>query len=475
MPEFRCVSWLPSWLGTNALEHSAVIAGDDAPVRYYGLRPAAGGWQSLGDGLRSAQKALRALPVARIVDALDATCSRWADRDFPDRVRARQDITATTGFSAEAVDRSLDVELGNYRAGTLHSVLRRELGDPGVLDGFCQDAELDGHTRAVGPRVTMAVCSGNVPGLPALSLVRALLVKSAVVLKVAGGEPSFAAHFTRTLAEVEPVLADAVVVTYWNSADHDALREAVAQADAVIAYGGDAACAAVRAQVLPGQCYVEHGHKVSVGVLTRAYVDRFGLGEVARRVAEDVSVFNQHACIAPQAYLVEDGGPGTRRFAGALSEAMAEYAADCPLGTLAPGDAAALQMRRASTAWAAAHSPAGGFWRAPGLDWTVTTVPNLSAVQGSGNRMVGVVPVAGPGDVVHELRTIGPRLQNVGLGAIGQEFWELAEELGRLGACRISEPGRMSSPSVVWRHDGMPCLALLLRWCDIEMHQEARL
>ncbi|MFE0800436.1 acyl-CoA reductase [Streptomyces sp. NPDC058812] len=474
MPEFRCVSWLPSWLDRGTLERSAVAADDDAPVRYYGLRPAAGEWQSLGDGLRSAHEALRALPVARIVDALDATCTRWADRDFPDRVRARQDIAAATGFSAEAVDRSLDVELGNYRAGTLHSVLRRELGDPGVLDGFREDAELDGHTLAVGPRVTMAVCSGNVPGLPALSLVRALLVKSAVLLKVASGEPSFAAHFTRSLAEVEPVLADAVVVTYWNSDDHDALRDVVAQADAVIAYGSDAACAAVRAHVRPGQRYVEHGHKVSVGVLTRTYVDKVGLREVARRVAEDVSAFNQHACIAPQAYLVEDDGPGALRFAEALAEAMAEYAADCPLGTLTPGDAAALQMRRASVAWSAADSLAGGFWRAPGLDWTVTTAPDLPSVQGSGNRMVGVVPVAGSRDVVHELRTIGPRLQNVGLGAIGEEFRGLAEELGRLGACRISEPGRMASPSVIWRHDGMPCLALLLRWCDIEMHQEAR-
>jgi Acyl-CoA reductase (LuxC) len=477
MSEPRCVSWVPSWLDVDTLQRADIPAHDDVP-HFFGLRPKAGGWQSLGDGLRAAHEALHVLPIAQIIDVFDRTCIRWADREFTDRVRARQDIVAATGFSPEAVDRSLDVELGNYRAETLNRVLRRELGDPEVLEGFRTDAELDGRTRAIGPRVTIAVCSGNVPGLPALSIVRALLVKSAVLVKVASGEPSFAAHFLRSLAEVNPVLADAVFVTYWPNDDHDALRDAVAQADAVIAYGGDDACAAVRAHVGRHQRYVEHGHKVSVGVITQAYLGEIGLREVARRVAEDVSTFNQHACIAPAAYLVECGEPSPHASAHAVAEAlahaMAAYAADCPLGSLPPADAAALQMRRASAAWTAANSSAGGFWRALGLDWTVAMAPDLLSVHGSGNRMVGVVPVTGIDDIVRELQPIASHLQNVGLGAVGAEFWALASKLGRLGACRISEPGRMASPSVIWRHDGMPCLSLLLRWCDIEMHQEAR-
>ncbi|WP_369199313.1 acyl-CoA reductase [Streptomyces sp. PU-14G] len=473
MSEPSCVAWLPPWADHGGLERAAV-GGDGVGGRYYGLRPAPGQWQHLGEGLRAAHESLRAMPVARIVEALDETCSRWADHGFAHRVRARADIVTATGFSAQAVDRGLDVELSNYRAETLYRVLRRELGDPGVLDGFREDTELGGHTLALGPRVTMAVCSGNVPGLPALSLVRALLVKSAVILKVASGEPTFAVHFLRSLAEVDPAVADAVVVTYWPSEDQAALRSAMEQADAVIAYGSDDACAAVRAHLQPHQRYVEHGHKVSVGVLTRDYLADVGLREVARRVAEDASTFNQHACVAPQAYLVEDGDPGPQDVAEALASAMAEYAAEVPLGLLPSTDAAALQLRRANMAWAAASSPEGGFWRSPGLDWTVTLAPDLRSVQGAGNRTVGVVPVHDVRHILSELRPLAARLQNIGLGATAERFWTLASALGRLGASRISEPGQMAGPSVVWRHDGMPCLSLLLRWCDIEMHQEAR-
>ncbi|MCX5233513.1 acyl-CoA reductase [Streptomyces sp. NBC_00233] len=472
MSDSYCISWLPSWVDARTLHRANVDSGDDAPLRYYGLRPAAQDWPELREGLSKAHEALRQLTVAQIVEALDKTCLRWANRDFVHRVKARQDVVAATGFSPEAVDRSFDVELGNYRAETLNKVLRRELGDPEVLDRFKDDSELSGHTLAVGPRLTTVVCSGNVPGLPALSLVRAMLVKSAVIVKVASGEPTFAAHFVRSLAEVNPILADAVIVTYWRSDDVAALHGAVEQSDAVIAYGGSEACSAIRAHLGPHQRYVEHGHKVSAGAVTQNYLASVGLQEVARRAAEDISTFNQHACIAPQVFLVEQGRSSARDFAEALAQAMAEHAADIPLGTVPAADAAALQIRRASMAWTAATDVESGFWRAPGLDWTVTLAPELVAVHGTGNRMVSVIPVATASDIPHALRPLASQLQNVGLGAVGEEFWTVAAELGQLGACRISEPGRMATPSVVWRHDGMPCVSRLVQWCDIEMHSE---
>jgi hypothetical protein len=455
------------------LDRSPIVGDDTAPVLFHGLKPEATDWPTIGEGLRTAHMALCELPVAQIVEAIDETCARWADREFSHRRRARADVVAGTGFSPETVDRSFDVELSNYRADTMTRLLHREFGDPQVLDSFRDSPELGGRALAIGPRVTTAVCSGNVPGLPALSIVRALLVKSAVILKVASGEPAFAAHFVRTLAEINPVLADAVFVTYWPGSDVAALRGAIEQADAVIAYGGDDACAAVRAQLLPHQRYVEHGHKVSVGIAMQDYIASVGLREVARRAANDVSMFNQHACISPQVYLVEQGTPSARDFAEALSDALAEYAAACPLGTVQTADAAALQMYRATMAWTAASAPDRGFWRPTGLDWAVTFVPELHSVPGTGNRVVSVVPITDTADIMRALRPLGRQLQNVGLGALGVEFQTLATDLGRLGASRVSEPGRMSSPSVIWRHDGVQCVSALVRWCDIEMHGEA--
>lgn len=464
------ISWVPDWVPAEAMRSFSVDTGGG--LLAHCACPVVAQWDAIGEGLRRAQRALRALPIARVIAALDAVAARFCDRADPVRLRSRDAVVASTGFSPEAVERSFDVELANYRAAALRRLMRRELGCPEAVDGFQHDEALGGKTVAVGPRITLALFTGNVPGLPALSLVRALLVKSAVIAKVASGEPTFAAHFAQALAEEEPVLGAALLITYWDRADHGALRGALSQADAVIGYGGEAACAALRAQLLPGQRYIEHGHKLSVGVLSKGYVEAVGLAEVGQRVARDVSTFNQHACIAPQAYLVEGSVAEAARVAEAIAQALGADAASCPLGTLDGSAAAGLQLQRTAAAWAAATDPARGLWRAQGLDWTVILDRDVSSVSGSGNRVVRVVPLAALDGLSQALAPIARYLQNVGLGVLGEAFLPIAEHLARLGACRVSEPGRMAEPSVIWKHDGEACLARLVRFCDIEMHRE---
>lgn len=473
MTEASWISWFPSWMDRDHLARFELVSPDRPDVAHHGERPAPSGWRTVADGLVAARSRLVELPVARIAEVVDEVCARWSDREFPHRAVVRRRITSATGFSPEAVDRSLDVELANYRRATLMATLRRELGDPEVLDGFRRNRELGGHTRALGPRITAVVLTGNVPGLPALSMIRALLVKSAVIAKVASGEPTFAAAFVATLGEVEPVLADAVVVSYWGRDDQRSLDAVLNVADAVIAYGGREACQAVRAHLRPEHRYVEHPHTFSAGVLTRPYLARTGLAETAARVARDVTTFNQHACIAPQVYLVEDGGDAPREFAVALAAAMAADAVSHPPGLLSEREAAALRLRRTAETWRAVTESGTELWTAEGLDWSVLLTPELPDA-GGGHRRIRVAPVPSAHAAVDLLRPVGAQLQNIGLGALGAQFWDLAERCAAVGASRICEPGRMTEPSMMWRHDGMPCVANLVRWCDIELHDESR-
>ncbi|GAA0221649.1 acyl-CoA reductase [Saccharothrix mutabilis subsp. mutabilis] len=452
------VSWIPDGMGET--ETFTLSSGED---EWPGSRPV--DWAVAGESLRRAHERLRELPVRRIVAAVDAVAERWAERDFPHRRRVVADAAGVTGMSEETVDRALDAELGNLRAGSLLAALERELGDPEVLDGF------RGGTRAIGPRVTVAVFSGNVPGLPARSLVRALLVKSALIAKIPAKEPNFTAAFLRSLHEVEPVLADAVLATYWSRDDDTTLSAALAQADAVVAYGSDQACAAIRARVAPHQVYEEHGHKLSFGIVSDAYSRLHGPAEVARRIAADCSDFDQHACLSPQVYLVD------RRHARAVAEhvadAMRRAAADCPPGTVGDQDATVLQHRRIVAEWRAASSATGEVWAADGLEWTVVLDDTLLPLSGAGNRVARIVAVPDVATAVDLMRPYAKHLQNVGLGAVGEEFWRTAEDLARLGASRIAAPGEMSRAGLEWRHDGQPRIAGLVRWCDVEKHPES--
>jgi hypothetical protein len=473
MAEASTMSWLPQWAAESELllERFDVTHPREAGEILQCVRPTSSAWTHLAAGLIRAQRALAALPIASITAAIDEVATSWVDRSFPLRRSAVEAVVRATGFSPEAVERSFDVELRNYRADSLRRTLTRELGDPAILDSFVPDQLLGGHTYAIGPKITLAVLTGNVPGLPALPIVRALLLKSAVIAKVASGEPTFAAYFARSLHDVLPVLSDALVVTYWQREELDVLDAALGVSDAVIAFGSDEACATVRARLRPAQRYVEHGHKLSLGLISLDYLRKMGIEEVARRVADDVSTFNQHACIAPQAYLVEDHNGTARELAGAIAKALSHYAERCPLGELDEPDAGALQLRRAAAAWEAATASSAELWRASNLDWTVQLTEQLLPLSGAGNRDLRVVPCTDLLDATKQLAPLGRHLQNVGLGALGAEFFDTAAALARIGACRITEPGQMAEPSLIWRHDGELCLAQLVRFCDIEMHR----
>jgi hypothetical protein len=61
-----------------------------------------------------------------------------------------------------------------------------------------------------------------------------------------------------------------------------------------------------------------------------------------------------------------------------------------------------------------------------------------------------------------------PFLQNAAVAVGDEREKEFIDKLGALGVSRITAPGKMPVPSMMWRHDGIAPLSLLLRWCDVE-------
>lgn len=467
------ISWLPAWLPSDGAERVRVVTRGprDRETAWTCVRPSTGKWSNAADGLRRAGAQLKALPVASIVTAIDRVAARWGDRAWAHRRSARERIAEATGFSAEAVDVSLDVELRNYRADSLWRTLRRELSDPKCLDAFCANEPLLGRTIAIGPELVAAIFTGNVPGLPALSIVRSLLVKAPLIAKVASGEPSFAAAFVESLAEELPAFGDALLITYWGR-DEDAVRdEVLRQADVVIAYGGDAACRAIRGALPATARLVEHAHKLSFGYVSERYVAETGIERTAALIARDVATFNQQACIAPQAYFAQGDPKSVHALGEAVASALRQTAQHNPVGELPVADAARVRLERAEASWRAIDRPAAHHaWFDDRLEWSVVMAGALTTPDGIGNRFLRLIPVVNLDGAIAQLLPFKRYLQNVGLGCVGDEFEDGATRLAALGASRISDPGRMADPSMMWSHDGYPRVAELVRWCDIEMH-----
>ena len=469
------ISYLPSWLKPDQTETLQLNSHDGVGETWVCTRPKAGYWSDVGIGLQAARKRLQSLSIEHIVESIGQVAQQWLDPDFQPRIDTIERVAQSTLFSPKSVAESFDVELRNYLPVYLWGVLRRELVDPQVLDCFREDIHLKGYARALGPKTTLSIFTGNVPGLPALSMVRSLLVKSPIIAKVASGEPCFAAAFAKTLAQVEPIFGESIICTYWRRDEESYFSEVLTQADAVIAYGSDAACAKIREQVKPGQAYFEHGHKFSLGLVDQAYLEHFGEQELANAIARDACVFNQQACIAPQVYCVVGPESIAQRLAEKTAEALTEYERNVPLGDLLPNDAAALQMKRAALQWQAVLKDKPCLWQSSkSLAWTLTIQSQISSHQGGHRRYLSLISVPDLATVMAQLQPIAQQgyLQNVALGLMGENLTSTAEQLAQLGATRICQPGRMVDPSMMWRHDGRTCVSELLHWCDVEMHED---
>jgi hypothetical protein len=74
--------------------------------------------------------------------------------------------------------------------------------------------------------------------------------------------------------------------------------------------------------------------------------------------------------------------------------------------------------------------------------------------------------------ILSTIKPLSPFLQNAAVAIGDEREKEFISRLGELGITRITSPGKMPLPSMMWHHDGISPLASLLRWCDVEKKDE---
>lgn len=378
-------------------------------------------------------------------------------------------ISALTGLSAPVVEASITVEQGNSATEDILAALDRELGDRRCLDGFVKDARLQGMTRAFGPDAIAAVLTSNVPGLAYLPLVRAMMVKSPLAAKLSSREPVFGPAWVRSVAEIEPPLADCAALFFW-SGSNDALEQAMIEpVDSLIVYGGVQSVTHFREVWGAEKHIVVHGHKISLAMVGReALADEESAQKLAARLAMDVIMFDQRACVSPQLCYVETGGAvTTARFAELVGKELDALTKILPAASINLDTAASLGMERNIALFQAAQDDGMHVFAGPSHTVVHESAPTFTGVLPA--RYLRVCPVTELEDVLELTRGKGEFLQNVGLACSRERAQTLAEKLACAGVSHITTPGSMHKPSMRWKHDGMACFADLVRYTDIEM------
>lgn len=452
---------------TGALE---TLRAGDLPCRW--PEPTPERLTSLIERLLAAGDALRDRPVDHILRAIDAVARRLLDPTDPLRREAEALLPRATGYSPPMVRLILDRMAADWRAPALRRLLHSELGDDAVLRRFVAPpahAPQPGPaaTMAVPPRLVFQVFAGNVPGVAVTSLIRALLVRAPSFGKLAAGEPVLPVLFARALAEVDPAIGAAVVLTYWpgGSADPEALL--LTAADVVVVYGGEAAVESLRPRVPAATRLVVHGPRLSLGAIGNGPLEG-GLEGVATRAARAVATFDQQGCVSPHALWVEGPPERAHAFAAALAAALDRLADELPRGALTAGEASAVQQERGVAELRGHEDPNVRLWTGHGTSWTVLLEPHDRIRPSCLNRFIRVHPIPDLAGLPARLEPLRSHLQSVALEGAGDRDDTLARALAHAGATRITTFERLPWPPPDAHHDGSPPLRELLRWADRE-------
>lgn len=421
--------------------------------------------------LDARERHLAGRPVHEVARVVDRVAARLGDPGDPLRRAAEEALPRVTGYSPAMIRHVLDGMAVDWRMDRLRALLTAELGDPRVLDEFRPRRGAAGKERAYGPRLATHFFSGNVPGVAVTSLVRSLLVKASTLGKTAVGEPLLPALFARAVAEEDPGLGECIAVTYWPGGDEALERVALGLAEVVVVYGGAEAVASVRAAAPLDTRVLVYGPKLSFGVVGReALAGPAEAEKAAGDAALAMATFDQQGCVSPHLFYVEEGGSvDPREWARLLAGRMEALERELPRGALAPSEASAIRQLRGEAEFA---QLAGGgvelHASAQGTAWTVVYDPDPAFSASCLNRVVRVKPVPALAEVPALVSGIAPLLQSVGVAASPERMEELAGDVGRLGASRVTPLERLPWPPATWHHDGRPPLRDLLRWCDLE-------
>lgn len=475
--------WPPELSGPDSV---AEIRAGQARIRSPSPDPKCA--SAIVSSLRAAGRRLAELPVGQIAAKLASAATGLVRRLDDAGVR---EVAANAALSPEMAREAIRGMAESWTPAALDRLLRADFPDPRVLDGFIPE---EGRAvRAAGGGTTLHIGSGSVPGVAATSMIRALLVKSAVLAKPGAGDVALTLRFARTLRAADPVLGAAVAVHYWPGGDlaHDSWERTLLRlVDQAVVYGADQTIESVRSRAPASTRLVEHPHRLGVAVVDPARAP--GSATAAARAA---ALFDQRGCVSTHLFFLVGNRDRAARWCRELADRFADLHHALPPASDESATAAlsAIHQLRGRLAMTRAASDAVELWTpggpplpaaclAPVLDdsapatrrsapapagWTVVLAP-IEEFEPVGARTAWVVPVPDPKDCLDALASMAPALQTVGVAGIPVVGADptFAESLFKIGATRIVPLSDVPFPAADWLHDGARPLGELVRWAE---------
>ncbi|MDR3246395.1 MAG: acyl-CoA reductase [Prevotellaceae bacterium] len=397
---------------------------------------------------------LRAQPVDALIGLIGKIAKKWISNPEFAYLKGNGLLFLSSWCSAEHLKSIADFGLR---------------GNPLYADVFLPFPNSEKHfLRATSRGLVCHWLAGNVQILGLFALVQAIITKNVNLLKVSANDQGV---FSTLLSAFENEsystengytitgndLLKTIGVVYFPRQANELARKMSASSHVRIAWGGKESVETVANYPASYDCEtVIFGPKLSFAVIGKEILtdDLQELKKLARKVAIDVSVFDQTGCASPHNLFLEKGGAvSPERFCEILCEALEKIEIQIPKPDVSPEQIAAIHSIRG------VYDFKGKVFGNENMSWTILFSEENELTKPVYSRVLTIHPIDNINDtLVH----INDNIQTIGLAASDEKAKQYAIKASELGAARFPAIGRMLNFEMPW--DGIILIDRLVRW-----------
>jgi hypothetical protein len=260
----------------------------------------------------SALADLYQLNFEEILDYLERLSERLTLNN-PHLMEAYELSCETSGLGASILRATYDGMGSFFERGYARQHADILIGIP-FLEGWVDIRNDTGYVasvRAFGARAVHIV-AGNSPGVCAISMMRNFITRGDAIVKTPSNDPLTASAIARTMIDMAPdhPVTKHMSVAYWKGGDtriEDLLYQP-RNIEKLVAWGGLASVRHVTKYIQPGIDLITLDPKLSSTIIgPEAFKSEAAMAEAASRVALDVGVYNQEACLNARVVYIQSG------------------------------------------------------------------------------------------------------------------------------------------------------------------------
>jgi len=404
--------------------------------------------------------ALRAIPARRIVGAVADAAARWAEADFPPRVRLLDRVVERTGYSLAVIEYALDQLFGSLTAAALEATIADELGSLDALDGIVlRRGRPSAQALPIGN--VCVISSRTTIGVAIVPAVFALCAKCDVLVK--DREDGLVRAFFASLVEELDACREAARAQSWEGESTEVDFESF---DAVVAFGSEGTLTRIHAALRADARFIGFGSRASIGYVAREELSGESQAtQIAVGAARDLVLYETEGCLSLHALFVERGGTiDPAKFTALLAREVERASVEFPPGSRDAHATARIANARNLAAFRSAAG-SGSVFSDERASYLAVLDPPVSEPPAFLPRALAIHAVDGPREALAYLERHDVPVEAIALAGKREDLRVMAIQMG---ARRIARFGDLQRPPLTVNHGGRPRIADFITWINDE-------